>query len=112
MIETIEKKGKSPESGESFRKPTMDAMRKRALAAVSQWLEAMGNEEFLGKDYAGRMAYAKGVICRAAKVESESFNRIGRERLRGLTAMFNKMKRDMAGVMRESYRALSVEGGE
>ena len=38
----------------------MDAMRKRALAAVSQYLEALGNEEFLGKDYQGRMAYPCG----------------------------------------------------
>ena len=89
-------------------KPTMDAMRKRALAAVSQYLKAMGNKEFLDKDYQGRIAYAKGVICRAAKVESDSFNRIGRERLRGLTAMFNKMKRDMEGVMSETYKALGV----
>lgn len=86
--------------------PTMSDMRKRALAAVCQYLEAMRVEEFLGKDYSGRLVYAKGVICRAAQVESGSFNRIGKERLRGLTAMFNKMKRDMAGVMDETYRAL------
>ena len=98
----------NPVLGESVKKPTMDAMRKRALAAVSQFLEAMGNEEFQGKDYQGRMAYAKGVICRAAKVESDSFNRIGRERLRGLTAMFNKMRRDMDGVVRETYKAMGV----
>lgn len=95
---------------ETKKAPTMDAMRKRVLASVCQYLEAMGNAEFLGKDYSGRMAYAKGVICRAAQVESDSFNRIGRERLRGLTAMFNKMRRDMAGVMEESYRALG--GGQ
>lgn len=87
--------------------PTMDVMRKRALAAVSQYLEALQNKEFLGKDYRGRMAYAKGVICRAAQVENDSFNRIGRERLRGLTAMFNKMRRDMGGVIRETYRVLA-----
>lgn len=86
----------------------MNEMRKRALAAVCQYLEALRNEEFLGKDYAGRMAYAKGVICRAAQVESGSFNRIGRVRLRGLTAMFNKMKRDMNGVIAETYKAMNA----
>lgn len=96
MIDMIEKK----------KEPTMDAMRKRALAAACQYLEALQSEEYLKKDYAGRMAYAKGMICRAAKVENGSFNRIGRERLRGLTAMFNKLKRDMDGVMAESLRAL------
>ena len=95
MIDMIEKK-----------KPTMDAMRKRALAAACQYLEALRSEEYLKKDYAGRMAYAKGMICRAAQVENGSFNRIGRERLRGLTAMFNKLKKDMDGVMAESLRAL------
>lgn len=95
MIDMIEKK-----------EPTMDAMRKRALAAACQYLEALQSEEYLKKDYAGRMVYAKGMICRAAKVENGSFNRIGRERLRGLTAMFNKLKRDMDGVMAESLRAL------
>lgn len=95
LIDMIEKK-----------KPTMDAMRKRALAAACQYLEALRSEEYLKKDYAGRMVYAKGMICRAAKVENGSFNRIGRERLRGLTAMFNKLKRDMDGVMAESLRAL------
>ncbi len=88
--------------------PTMDAMRKRALAAVSQYLEALGNEEFLGKDYQGRKAYAEGVICRAAQVESDSFNRIGRVRLRSLTAGFNKMRRDMDGVVRETYKAMGL----
>ena len=91
-------------------KPTMDVMRKRALAAVCQYLEELQNEEYLGKDYNGRMTYAKGVLCRAAQVESGSFNRIGRERLRGLTAMFNKMKRDMEGVVAESFRAMGVTG--
>lgn len=91
-------------------KPTMDVMRKRALAAVCQYLEELQNEEYLGKDYNGRMTYAKGVLCRAAQVESGSFNRIGRERLRGLTAMFNKMKRDMEGVVAESFRVMGVTG--
>ena len=86
--------------------PTLDAMRKRALAAVCQYLEAMECAEFTGKDYAGRTAYAKGVLCRAARVEAGSFNRIGRERLRGLTAMFNKMRRDMDGVISETYKAI------
>ena len=89
-------------------KPTMDAMRKRALAAVSQYLEALGNEEFLGKDYQGRITYAKGVICRAAKVGNDSFNRIGRVRLRSLTAAFNKMRRDMDGVVSETYKAMGL----
>ena len=94
-------------TAEKTKTPTMDAMRKRALAAVSQYLEALQNAEFLGKDYNGRIAYAKGVICRAAQVESDSFNRIGRVRLRSLTAAFNKMRRDMDGVIRETYKAMN-----
>lgn len=95
-------------TGQNVKKTDMDAMRKRVLAAVCQYLEAMGNRDFLGKDYPGRIAYAKGVICRAAKVENGSFNRIGKVRLRALTAMFNKMHRDMDGVVRESYKALGI----
>ena len=95
-------------TGQNVKKTDMDAMRKRALAAVCQYLEAMGNRDFLDKDYPGRIAYAKGVICRAAKVENGSFNRIGKVRLRALTAMFNKMHRDMDGMVRESYKALGV----
>ena len=90
------------------RQPDMDKLRKQLLAAVCQYLEAMDCREFLGKDYPGRIAYAKGVICRAAKVENGSFNRIGRVRLRSLTAMFNKMRRDMDGVVRETYKALGI----
>lgn len=90
------------------KKTDMDTLRKRLLAAVCQYLEAMRCEEFLGKDYRGRIAYAQGVICRAAKVENGSFNRIGKVRLRALTAMFNKMKNDMNGVVRETYKALGV----
>ncbi|MBR4804521.1 MAG: hypothetical protein IK032_07785 [Bacteroidales bacterium] len=95
-------------TGQNVKKTDMDTQRKRALAAVCQYLEAMDCREFLGKDYPGRIAYAKGVICRAAKVENGSFNRIGKVRLRALTAMFNKMHRDMDGVVRESYKALGV----
>lgn len=81
----------------------IDRQRKRAIAAVCQYIEAMGTKGYEGKDAAGRVAYAKGVICRAAKVETESFNRIGLQRLRGLTAMFNKMRKDMDGVVEVSY---------
>ena len=95
-------------AGMMKKEPTMNEMRKRALAAACQYLEAMKVEEFLAKDYRGRVAYAQGMICRAAKVENGSFNRIGRERLRGLTAMFNKMRRDMDGVVRETYKAMGV----
>lgn len=94
-------------AGMMKKEPTMNEMRKRALAAACQYLESLGNEGFQGKDYQGRIVYAKGVICRAAQVENDSFNRIGRERLRGLTAMFNKMRRDMGGVIRETYRVLA-----
>ena len=95
-------------TGQNVKKTDMDKMRKQLLAAVCQYLEAMCCKEFLDKDHPGRIAYAQGVICRAAKVENGSFNRIGRVRLRSLTAMFNKMKNDMDGVVRETYKALGV----
>lgn len=95
-------------AGMMKREPTMNEMRKRALAAACQYLEAMKVEEFLAKDYRGRLAYAQGLICRAAKVENGSFNRIGRVRLRSLTAAFNKMRRDMDGVINETYKAMGV----
>ena len=91
---------------ERAKTPTMDAMRKRALAAACQYLEAMHVEEFLKKDYRGRVVYAQGLICRAAKVENDSFNRIGRVRLRSLTAAFNKMRRDIDGVIDETIKAM------
>ena len=89
------------------KKPTaMDKMRKRALAAVCQYLEAMKVEAFMRMEYDARITYAKGVVCRAARIEANSFNRIGRTRLRALTSMFNKMKNDMVSVTEETFRLL------
>ena len=84
-----------------------DRLRKNLLAAVCQFCtDVVGQWELMTDTQ--RIAYAKGVICRAAKVENGSFNRIGRVRLRSLTAMFNKMRRDMDGVVRETYKALGI----
>ena len=94
-------------AGMMKKEPTMNEMRKRALAAACQYLEAMKVEAFLAKDYRGRVAYAQGLICRAAKVENGSFNRIGRVRLRSLTAAFNKMKRDIEGVIDETIKSIT-----
>lgn len=94
-------------AGMMRKEPTMNEMRKRALAAACQYLETMRVEEFLSKDYRGRIAYAQGMICRAAKVENGSFNRIGRVRLRSLTAAFNKMRRDADGVVEETIKAMT-----
>lgn len=87
----------------------MDKMRKQLLAAVCQYLETMNVKDFTRMDTPARMNYAKGVVCRAARVGPDSFNRIGRVRLRSLTAMFNKMRRDMDSVTEETIRIL--EGG-
>lgn len=88
-------------------KTTMDVMRKRCLAAVCQYLEKVQNSDFLKKDSLGRINYAKGMVCRAAKVETGSFNKIGRVRLRAMTNAFNKLSRDMDGVLEEAYKSLN-----
>lgn len=82
-------------------------MRKGAIAAACKYLEAVDGGGFREMDAQRRVGYAIGMICRAAKVEETRFNRIGRERLRGLTAMFNKMARDMEGVVNEGFRAIT-----
>lgn len=84
-------------------------MRKGTIAAACKYLDALDGAWFGGLDAKRRIGYAIGVICRAAKVETTSFNRIGRERLRGLTAMFNKMARDMDGVIEEGFRTLTLQ---
>ena len=94
-------------AGMMKKEPTMSDMRKRALAAACKYLESMHVEEFLKKDYRGRIAYAQGLICRAARVENDSFNRIGRVRLRSLTAAFNKMRRDADGLVEETIKAMT-----
>ena len=92
---------------EKAKAPTMDAMRKRLLAAVCNYLTILRAEDFLAKDYQDRLIYARGVVCRAAKVQPNCFNKIGKTRLRSLTAMFNKMSRDMDGIVNESLNILT-----
>ena len=96
---------------ETQRKPATDPTRKRALAAVCQYLEELGSEEWRGRDAAGRIEYAKEVLCRAARAGSGHFNRIGEQRLRGLTAMFNRRRRDMEGVTAAGYEAMGQTKG-
>ena len=64
----------------------------RTLAGISQ------------KDLADRIKTTQSTV---SKVENGSFNRIGRVRLRNLTAAFNKMKRDEEGVIDETIKSIT-----
>jgi len=76
----------------------LDVQRKRLLAAVCTFCEdTVGRWEKM--DDESRIAYAKSVACRAAGVGSESFNRMGLDRLRSLTYAFQKRKKDLDGVI-------------
>lgn len=86
--------------------PSKDKMRKQLLAAVCQYLEAMNVREFICKNRTERMAYAKGVVERAARVNPGCINRISEARLKSLMYQFNKMRKDMVAVTDETYRLL------
>lgn len=105
MIGTKDTKVREGAQG-AVKKPSKDKMRKQAIAAACQYLDALGAGGFRDMPGGARVGYAKGVICRAAGVEVESFNRIGVERLRGLTANFNKLRRDMERLVDESMEIL------
>lgn len=90
---------------------TKDKARKRLLAAVCQYLEAMNVREFICKDRTERMAYAKGVVERAARVNPGCINRISEARLKSLMYQFNKMRKDMVAVTEETYRLLEGSSG-
>ncbi len=55
-----------------------------------------------------RIAYAKGVACRAAQVGQNHFNRIGNDRLRSLTFAFSKRAKDMDGVLAAAMDILAI----
>lgn len=107
----METKTKTKAAGEASASAAgkMDKLRKGCIASCCQWLETLDPTGFCARRPEERTAYAKGLICRAAGVESTRFNRIGEQRLRGLTAMFNKRRRDMEGVMREAYNELGIK---
>ena len=90
---------------------TKDKARKRLLAAVCQYLEAMNVHEFICKNRPERMAYAKGVVERAARVNPGCINRISEARLKSLMYQFNKMRKDMVAVTDETYRLLEGTSG-
>lgn len=82
-----------------------DVQRKRLLAAVCAFCEeTVGGWERW--EHQRRLEYAKAAACRAAEVRY--FNKIGLDRLRGLTYAFQKRKRDLDGVMRETYKAMGI----
>lgn len=73
---------------------TSDKLRKRLIAAIASYRQAMG--------CVSDMDEIKGIACRAAKIDS--FNRIPDERLRSLYNAFNHMKKDVQNV-----KAMTVE---
>ena len=66
-----------------------DKLRKRLIAAISSYRQAMGGA-------APGIDEIKGIACRAARIEH--FNRIPVERLRSLYSAFTKMNRDLQNV--------------
>lgn len=65
-----------------------DKLRKRLIAAIFSYRQAMGSQASLEE--------VKGIACRAAK--AENFNRISDDRLRSLYNAFSKMKKDLNSV--------------
>lgn len=66
----------------------LDKYRKRLLASIFAWREAMSDKSTMGE--------VKAIACRAAK--AEKFNDIPLERLRSLYNAFNKKTKDLAMV--------------
>lgn len=62
----------------------MSKMRKRAMAAIGGWLNAMGLES--------NSAFIKSIACRATGYKE--FNRIPKERLRNIIYAFNNKVKD------------------
>lgn len=89
------------------REKKADRMRKRALRAVCQFCESVETEGWTDWPTEKRMAYAKGIVCRAAGVEN--FNRIGVDRLRSVAYAFEKQRKDMERVVAEAERILRGE---
>ena len=67
----------------------LDRARKRLIASIFAWREAMGDR--------ANMNEVKGIACRAAKTEN-GFNSIKLEKLRSLYSAFSKKTKDMATV--------------
>ena len=65
-----------------------DKLRKRLIAAISSYRQAMG--------CASSIEEIKGIACRAAS--AENFNRISNEKLRSLYNAFTHMKNDLSKV--------------
>lgn len=72
----------NPEAAES------DKLRKRLIAAISYYRQAMG--------CASSIDEIKAIACRAAS--AENFNRISNEKLRSLYNAFTHMKNDLSKV--------------
>lgn len=68
----------------------MDKWRKRLIASIGGWLQAMGREQ--------NLAVIKAIACRAAGDENRQFNSIPLERLRSLYYAFGKKTKDVKTV--------------
>jgi hypothetical protein len=73
----------NPEASEA------DKLRKRLIAAISSYRQAMGGAT-------PSIEEIKGIACRAACMQQ--FNRIPNDRLRSLYAAFTKMRKDLENV--------------
>lgn len=87
----------SNEMERRYGKESMDALRKRLIKTIGDYLKVVGR--------ASNIAIIKGIACRAAGVEE--FNRIPRERLRSLYGAFLNKKKDYLKVdkMCNEYKA-------
>lgn len=66
----------------------MDKLRKRLIASIAAYRQAMGTPAGIDE--------IKAMACRAAKCEN--FNRISEDRLRSLYNAFNRMRKDLDNV--------------
>lgn len=73
---------------------SMDALRKRLIAAIGKYLKACGKSEV-------NISYIKGVACRSCGIRE--FNRIPRERLRSLYGAFSIKLKDIKKI-EEDYQ--------
>ncbi|WP_242396869.1 hypothetical protein [Porphyromonas gingivicanis] len=87
----------SNEMDRRYGRESMDALRKRLIKAIGDYLKVVGR--------ASNIAIIKSIACRAAGVEE--FNRIPRERLRSLYGAFLNKKKDYLKVdkMCNEYKA-------
>lgn len=89
------------------RESNIDRQRKRVIAAACAMLTEMESESFFAADADGKIAMAKAVAARAAKVED--FNKIKIDKLRALYGAFRTQTKMIQAVVPAAMEVINGE---